>query len=69
MYTCNSDESPIVFRLQETIEKQAESHLWSLSTLLCVQPPTGKVWSSESLALPRALQHLAAQGEKTWVGH
>ena len=42
---------------------------FSPSTVLCMQPPSGKVWGIEPLILPCDIRHLAAQGEKTWVGH
>ena len=64
-----------VFRLQEIIEKQTELNMGDIfslflsSIVLCMQPPSDRVWSSEPLILPRDIRNLTAHGEKTWVGH
>ena len=61
--------------LQEIIEKQADLNMGDIflpflpRTVLFMQPPSGKVWSTEPLPLPRDIKHLAAQGEKTRVEH
>ena len=57
---------------QEIIAKQADLRDIfppdSPSTVLFMQPPSGKVWNNEPVILPRDIRHLAAQGEKTWMG-
>ena len=42
---------------------------FSPSTVLFMQPPSGKVWGNEPLTLSRDIRQIAVQGEKTWVGH
>ena len=61
----HKDGYKIVFRLQEIFEKQADLIMGDAdlimgdiflpfvhSTVLCMQPPSGKAWSTEPLTLP-----------------